>query len=145
MMAAKIILTLKFLLIWMYVAALSPAANMVLGIVQDGDVRKPPEIIFWFFVGMMWLPEIIMTTSSGFRGWIKQGIENADGKLNSQDVKDMMVHYISLTSMKLFVLESLLMSFYTVDIPIQFYIIPFLGSFGLSGFTIFKNIYSGKT
>lgn len=139
-MTAKIILTIKFLLIWVYTYAVSPLAKMT--ILATG--RQPPEAVFWFFIGMMWLPELVIIFSSGFREWIREGIENADGKLNSKDVKDLLVHYASLTSMKLFVLESLLMMFYDVTIPFQYYVIPFLGSVGLSGFTIFKNLYKDK-
>lgn len=139
-MTARIILTIKFLLIWVYTFALSPTAKMV--ILTTG--RQPPEAVFWFFIGMMWLPEIVICFSYGFREWIRQGIENADGKLNSKDVKDLLVHYASLTSMKLFVLESLLMMFYDVTIPFQYYVIPFFGSVGLSGFAIFKNLYKEK-
>lgn len=140
-MTARILLTIKLLLIWFYTFALSPMAKMT--ILTTG--RQPPETVFWFFVGMMWLPEIVILFSGGFREWIKTGIENADGELNSKDVKDLIVHYASLTSMKLFVLESLLMMFYGVEIDFQFYIVPFLGSVGLSGFAIFKNIYKGTT
>ena len=135
-MTAKTIITLKFLLAWVYCFSISPLAKAV---IEIQDKREPPEAIFWFFCIMMWLPEMATTMSKQFRNWIKEGIEDENGRL--KDVKDIIIHYASLTSMKLFILESLLMMFYDVDIAFQFYMVPFFGSVGLSGFTTLKNMY----
>lgn len=135
-MTARILLTIKFLLIYCYSFALPPLAKMTM----QATGNEPPELIFYLFTAMMFIPETSILFFKGFREWIKEGLENADGKMNHNDVKDLVVHYASLWSLRIFVLSSLLMMFYNVEFGFQYYIVPFFGSIGLSGFTILKNI-----
>lgn len=132
---------LKFIMIYAY-SLTTPLSALLLQITTPIITKRhPPEIIFWFFCAMIFLPEVTIGLSKGFRTWIKEGIENSDGQLNHRDIKDLLIHYASLSSLRLFVLETLLMMFYSIQIDLQYYVIPFLGSIGLSGFTIFKHIY----
>lgn len=140
-MAAKILLTLKFLLIWTYSFGISPVAHMV---VQSTPDRHPPESVFWLFISMIFLPEILLIFAKGFRNWIKAGFEDGDGVLSKKDLKDLLPYYSSLNSLRIFVLSSLLMMFYDIEIEFQYYVIPFLGSLGLAGIEILKKTYLSK-
>lgn len=136
-MEGKIILAVKFMALWIYSFALSPFAQ---ALIEINDKKAPPDSVFWVFVAMIFLPEILIGLSRPCRDWIKKGIENSEDMKQSY-IKDIIIHYASLSSLRLFVLESLLMMFYDVHIPFQYYIVPFFGSIGLSGFSLLKNIY----
>lgn len=140
-MTANIVFSLKFILIWCYSFSLSPFAQIAISTAMP---NTPPVLIFYIFVLMIFLPDLVLIVSKGFRAWIKEGLEDADGSLNRGDVKDLVVHYASLNSLRVFVLESLMMMFYDVEIPFHYYVVPFFGSIGLSGFTILKNLYKAQ-
>lgn len=142
-MAAKILLTIKFVFLWTYSFGISPVAQMVVQAAEI-DNRHPPEGVFWLFIGMVFLPEVLLVFFKGFRNWIKEGLEDGDGKLSKKDLKDLLPYYSSLNSLRIFVLSSLLMMFYDVHIEFQYYIIPFLGSLGLAGIEIIKKTYLRK-
>jgi len=88
---------------------------------------------------MMFLPEITIRTSKEFRMWIKEGIEDADGKLNKSDIKDGLILYVSLWSLRVFIGFSVSEVFYK-EIDFKFYITPLIFSFGTAGLTIIKSI-----
>ena len=140
-MEGKIILAVKFMVVWIYSFALSPFAQ---ALIEINDKKTPPDSVFWVFVGMIFLPEILLVFSNPFRSWIRKGIENSED-MTKKYIQDLIIHYASLSSLRLFVLESLLMMFYEVHIPFQYYIVPFFGSIGLSGFSLLKNIYKKST
>lgn len=100
--------------------------------------------MFYVFVAMMFLPEMALFFSPAFRNWIKEGIEDADGKLNKEDVKDLRVHYASIWMLRVFVLFGLLMIFYQMTIDWNYYILPFFGAMGLEGASLLRNLY-GRT
>ena len=137
---AGALISVKIYLMWLYCGILGITQQMVI----NSNNEKPPEQIFYFFVAMIFLPEIVTLFSKNFRYWIKQGIENADGKLNKSDLKDMSILYVSLWCLRVFIFMSWTQIFYQVDIPFHVYITPLLGAFGLSGLPILKSFLPSK-
>ena len=134
-MASKLILSTYTFLFYIYNGLFTVFAKIA---VDD----SPEPYVFYVFVGMMFLPEMALFFSKSFRNWIKQGIENADGKLNKEDVKDMRIHYASIWMLRLFVLFGLLMIFYQMKIDWNYYILPFFGAMGLEGASLLRNLYA---
>lgn len=93
---------------------------------------------------MLFIPEFIMFMKPSFVQWIRKGIEDNDGELNTQDVKDMIIHYVSLWSLRVFVIFGLRMSFFKVEIEWQFFAISILAAFGIEGINILGKMYGKK-
>lgn len=136
-MASKVILSTYAFLFYFYNGMFTIIAKLTME-------TAPQPFVFYIFVAMMFLPEFTLFFSKSFRHWIKQGIEDADGKLNKEDVKDLRVHYASLWMLRLFVLFGLLMIFYDMKIDWSYYILPFFGAMGLEGVALARNIYGRK-
>ena len=113
----------------------------MLGHVLSSIHDKPHPAVFYVFIFMMFVPEIILLVSKSFRLWIKEGIEDGDGKLNRDDLKDLRIHYAAIWMLRMFVLFGLLMIFYEVEIDTQYYVMPFCGALGIEGLAVWKNIY----
>lgn len=137
---SKIFVSIKLFGLWLYNALLSPASQMIV----RANPNRPPEEMLYFFVFMMFVPEMVLVMSAPFRNWIKEGIENADGKMNKSDLKDLVILYGSLWSLRVFLFMSWSMVFYGIDIVFYIYITPLLGSFGISGLPILKALIGRK-
>lgn len=136
-MASKgVFMFVKFLFVFVYNGMIPTVAQVVI------DTDQPSPLVFYIFIVMMFVPEFTITISKKFRTWMKQGIEDGDGKLHREDIKDLRIHYSALWMLRMFVLFGLLMVFYQVQIPWQFYIMPFFGSMGLEGFALYKSLHS---
>jgi len=139
-MAKKALMTIQFMLFWIYSFALTPILQSV---VEITDVRRPPEVVFYIFTSMLFIPEVCLILFPSFRNWIRQGIEDADGELNKNDVKDLLVFYFSIWCIRAYVLAFLLTMFYEVDIPFDFKAMSFFGGLGSAGMVVLKNLYGG--
>jgi len=102
------------------------------------------QIVYLWIMIMLFIPEFIMMFKPNFVRWLKKGIEDNDGELNTQDVKDMIIHYVSLWSLRVFVIFGLRMSFHKVEIPWQFFAISIVAAFGIEGLNIIGKIYTRK-
>jgi hypothetical protein len=107
-------------------------------------MMAPEPYLLAVFVFMMFVPEMAFFISPQFRNWIKEGIEDSDGKLNKEDVKDLRIHYASIWMLRIFVFFGLAMIFFQVRIDWNYYIVPFFGAMGLEGASLLRNIY-GKS
>lgn len=87
--------------------------------------------VFPLFVVMILLPELVFTFVPKFRKWIKDGIEDGDGVLNTADFKSLMVHYSTLWCIRLFVIFGLLEAFYGIQVREIFVIGSLSGAFGI--------------
>lgn len=95
------------------------------------DIVNPQYIVFYLLMGVMFLPEMGFMISKSFRGWLKDGIEDSDGKFNSSDFKALMAHYSTLWCIRLFVVFGLLEAFYLIQVREIFIIGSLLGAFGI--------------
>lgn len=102
--------------------------------------KQPPESIFWIYIAMMFIPELLFAFVKGFRNWMRSGLEDGDGVLDKADMKDLIQHYTALTSLRLFMLFGLLIAIYNVDISYEIYITPFFGAMGIEGAVLARNI-----
>ena len=134
-MASKSFILLKIFLLFAYNGSMPAVAQAV----TESD--KPNASVFYIFLAMMFVPELALTFSRGFRNWMKGGIEDADGHLHKEDIKDLRIHYSALWMLRIFVLFGLLMIFYQIQIEWLFYIAPFFGSMGLEGFALYKSLH----
>lgn len=137
---SKILITVKFFGIWLYNALLSPASQMVV----RSNTDRPPEEMLYFFVLMMFVPESVLLISKSFRAWIREGVEDADGKLNKSDLKDLVILYGSLWCLRVFLFMSWAKVFYGTEIEFYIYLTPLIGSFGISGLPILKSFLKIK-
>lgn len=94
---------------------------------------EPPVFIFWFINIMMWLPEFTALISKGFRAWIKTGIENGDGVLNSRDMNGLLIFWTSSICMKLLALVVSHELFFGSEIGIDTKMILVMGATGGQG------------
>lgn len=133
-------LSIKLLYVWLYSAVLSPLSQVVI----QSQPSKPPEYLLIFFVLMMFVPEVALVFSKRFSNWIRSGIENSDGVFSKEDLKDLVILYGSLWSLRAFLFMSWSMVFYDVEIPFYIYLTPLIGSFGISGLPILKHFISKK-
>lgn len=140
-MATKLIITAKFFVLWLYNAILVPTATILN---EATNERQPPDWILIFLITMMFVPEVVATGSKSFRDWIRSGIEDADNTFNKGDMKDLIMLYSSLWSLRVFLFMSWFMLFYNKEIQFHIYIIPLLGSFGIAGLPIIKSFYGKK-
>lgn len=89
------------------------------------------NILFAFFLVMMFLPEIAMLFFKNFRVWIKTGIEDGDGEFNASDLGGLMRHYSTLWCARLYVLFGLLEAFYQIQVREIFVMGSLAGAFGI--------------
>jgi hypothetical protein len=140
---SKIIIFTKYLLIWGYngLASLFLHTTVVATLQNEPVTAITISILIGFFLLMVFLPEILWVSWKNFRDWIKTGIEDSDGKLNKEDLKDAGFLYVSLWSMRVFMGFSIAKIF-GVEIDSISYLSSLIGSFGIAGLTILKNIKS---
>ena len=137
-----IILTVKLVYVWLYHGALSLIAAAAGDILLD---EKSDKIVVMIIIGFavlgIMIPEICLVSFKGFREWIKQGVEDSDGKLNKSDLQDAMMLYTSLWAMRVFVAFSIVKMF-GVPIDNMAYMTALFGSFGIAGLPVLKSIFA---
>lgn len=134
-MAAKIFLSFKIIAIILYSGGVTTVAGAV-GNEFHG------QLLFTFFSLMLFIPEISIILSPSFRNWLRQGIEDADGKMNRSDVFDLVAHINARLMSIIFGMMSLSMTFMGLSIDWHVYLMPFFGSFGIEGLIVIKGIYN---
>lgn len=97
------------------------------------------NILFSFFLIMMFLPEMAMLFSKNFRLWVKSGIEDGDGQFNSSDLANLLRHYSTLWCARLYVLFGLLEAFYQIQVREIYVMGSLAGAFGIEAITFFVN------
>lgn len=103
---------------------------LIFSYLNIGDINSK-NILFIFFIGMMFLPELGFLISRDFRKWLKTGIEDGDSQFNSRDLAQLMQHFSTLWCIRLYVLFGLLEAFYGVQVR-EIYIAGSLaGAFGI--------------
>ena len=95
------------------------------------------NILFGFFILMIFLPEIGLVFSKNFRIWLKSGIEDSDGQFNSSDLAGLLRHYSTLWCARLYVLFGLIEVFYHIQVREVFVMGSLAGAFGLEAAGLF--------
>jgi len=139
----KVIFSAKVVMIWLYNVLLAPAPKVLQMTLTPGQ-NSPPEWLLGILVLLMFVPEFMVMFSKDFRTWIKEGIEDSDGKLSKKDTRDMIVLYGSLWCLRVFLLMSWAIIFYDKEIDWFIYVTPLIGSFGISGLTVIQSIIGRK-
>ena len=123
----QVILAYKLFALWLYHGMVSFVFNSVAqaaitGIDGYNDVFKYALVlllILFFMFGIM-LPEFCLVRYPAFKEWIKQGVEDSDGKLNKSDMQDALMLYSSLWAMRAFMAFTAAIIF-GIDIPPTYY------------------------
>jgi hypothetical protein len=102
------------------------------------NIVNPQYIIFYVLMIVMFLPEMGFAFAKSFRNWLKDGIEDSDGKFNSSDFKSLMSHYSTLWCIRLFVVFGLLEAFYSIQVREVFVVGSLLGAFGIEAISFFS-------
>lgn len=125
-MMAKVILTVKFVFIWLWNLAFAWVPTVLVQIGLSSDQMGP---IIYFLIVMIFLPELGLIFSKDFRAWIRTGIEDGDGTLNKSDMKDLVALYMGLICTRIFIGFSWSQVFYQ-PIEMSTYMIPLAGALG---------------
>lgn len=136
---SKKLLSSDSIAFWVYNASLSIVSELI-----TGNCDKPSPIVFYFFVLMMFYPELSSMLSKGYRKWIRRGIEGDDGKFDTEDVTNLRINYNALWMLRLCLLFGLLIGFYKADIPVTFFLVTFFGAFGMQGLDVLKTYLQKK-
>ena len=86
---------------------------------------------FGFFMVILFLPEAALLLSKPFRIWIKDGIEDSDGKFNITDFANMLIHYAMLWCVRVFVTSFLVEILFGFHVREIYVISSFAGAFGI--------------
>lgn len=103
--------------------------------VSKSTSNDPPIFIFYMFMATMLSTEVLMCFKD-FRDWIKSGVEDGDGVLNSKDVRELITYYASLIFLRAFILLILLDKFFGLETELDTQIMLFFGAFGSQGMGI---------
>lgn len=95
------------------------------------------NILFGFFILMIFLPEIGLIFSKNFRTWLKAGIEDNDGQFNSSDLSNLLRHYATLWCARLYVIFGILEAFYHIQVREIFVMGSLAGAFGIEAVGLF--------
>ena len=136
---AKLYFITKYTTIWVLNLLITPLAQ-----VTQQVVKQPPEFMFYVFVSLLFVPEIALVFSAGLRQWLKVGIEDGDGVLNTKDVQNLVLFYSGLWMLRVFVLSYLFKQFYNIETEFMFTVLPFLGSMGTAGLAIARAILTKR-
>ena len=93
--------------------------------------------IFGLLILIMFLPEIGFILAKNFRLWLKDGIEDSDGKFNKDDFNSLLRHYSTLWCIRLYVMFGLLEVFYQIQVRETFINGSLLGAFGIEAINFF--------
>jgi len=89
------------------------------------------NILFAFFLILLFWPEIGIIFFKSFRLWLVEGIEDGDEKFNSTDLGNLLIHYSTLWCARLYVLFGLLEAFYGTQVREIFVMGSLAGAFGI--------------
>ncbi len=109
-------------------------------IIVATESNQPPQVLLFVFLVLMFLPEMLIISVKPFREWLKEGVENSDGQFHKDDFKDLLIYYANIWSLRIFLLFSFFKMFYGFDISITMYVIPLVGSFGITGLNIISKL-----
>lgn len=96
--------------------------------------------IFFIMVMIMFLPEVGFLISKNFRSWLKDGIEDSDGKFNREDFNSLLRHYSTLWCIRLYVTFGLLEAFHGIQVRETFINGSLIGAFGIEAINFFMKI-----
>lgn len=119
---------LKIFSIFLYTLSLRLMGTVV---VASNFINLDWHYLFFLFVTIMFIPEIGFIISSSFRRWLKDGIEDSDGKFNKSDFASLLIHYSTLWCIRLFVLFGLLEAFYGIQVREMYVLGSLAGAFGV--------------
>jgi hypothetical protein len=103
-----------------------------------GEINSK-NILFCFFIFMMFLPECGLLFSKDFRKWVKAGVEDSDGEFNSSDLGNLLQHFSTLWCIRLYVLFGLLEAFYGVQVREIYVMGSLAGAFGIEAIGFLTN------
>lgn len=110
-------------------------ANFLMPIVAFAMILSIEEtsryFFFILFILILFMPELALLISKGFRLWIKDGIEDNDQKFNITDFATMMVHYSMLWCVRVFVVSFLVEIFFNYHVREIYILSSFAGAFGI--------------
>ena len=138
---AKVAVTIKILFIWLYNGFASLVLHSAATSVLYGGGLQSWHLfaLISFFLIMVFLPEILFFTSQDFRKLIIEGVQDGDGTTHIKDLKQTVILYVSLWSMRIFMGFSLALIF-GMQINTFVYLIPLVGSFGTAGLAVLSQI-----
>lgn len=110
--------------------------GMLCASLNFGEINSK-NILFIFFIGMMFLPDLGILISKDFRQWIKSGIEDSDGQFNSDDLANLFKHFSTLWCIRLYVLFGLLEAFYHLQVRDIYVLGSLAGAFGIETINFF--------
>ena len=134
---AKLFLSLKPLLIIFLSALPTPIVELAAKMI---DPNQPPMIVFYVCFIWIMLPEVVIYFNRGLQLWLKEGFEDADGKLNRDDLKQLLPHYFTLWAIRAWVIMTLCVIFYRMEFDAYIYMSPVAVALGNSGAQIYKTI-----
>jgi hypothetical protein len=132
---AKLFLSLKPLLIILFGAIPAPLAELTAKIL---DPQQPPMIVFYICFAWVMAPELVIYFNKDLQMWLKEGFEDADGKLNRDDLKQILPHYFTLWAIRVWVLMTLCYIFFGFKFDTYIYMSPVVIALGTEGAQIFK-------
>ncbi len=92
---------------------------------------------YYFFLTIMFLPEIGFLFKKKFREWLKDGIEDNDHKFQKEDFAALMTHYSTLWCIRLFVIFGLRETFYGIVVREIYVFATLAGGFGIEVVSFF--------
>lgn len=105
------------------------------GNIQMGQVSM--NIFFGVFMMILFLPELGVILKRDFRVWVKNGIEDSDGKFNKSDLASLLIHYSTLWCTRMYVMFGLLEAFYGIKVRESFIVGSLVGAFGIEAIGFF--------
>lgn len=135
---AKVAIGFKIMIIWLYNGLASLVMQSAVTTTQQGGSLESWHIFFLilFFLLVIFMPEILYIVSKEFKKLVIEGVMDGDGVVHMKDLKETVILYVSLWSMRIFIGFSLATIFGT-EIPFYIYITPLIGSFGTAGLAVF--------
>lgn len=131
-----------FKIAFLYLYTLS--IRFVAGFMLAANLMLDWHYFFYILMIIMFVPEIGFLLSTSFRRWLKDGIEDNDGKFQKDDFASLLIHYSTLWCIRLFVLFGLLEAFYGIQVR-EIYILGSLaGAFGVETVGYFTRIKGKK-
>ncbi len=142
---AKVAIGIKILFMWLYNGFASVVVHSAAISVLSGEGLQSWHLfcLISFFLIMAFLPEILFFASSQFRDFVLEGAKDGDGIVHMKDLKQTVILYVSLWSMRIFMGFSVAKIF-GVEIDAFTYTIPLIGSFGTAGLTVISQFIGRK-
>ena len=143
---AKVALGIKILFIWLYNGFASLLLHSTATSMMNGEGLQSWQLfsLIAFFLVMVFLPEILFFTSQTFRSFVIEGAKDGDGITHMKDLKQTVILYVSLWSMRIFMGFSLGIIL-GMDISPWIYLIPLIGSFGTAGLAVLAQVIGKRS